>query len=79
MGMVLRAAQSLEGFLLQSAQQLGLQIQRNVAHLIQKQSPAMRHFKAADLLRQGAGEGSSLVAEQLAFEQPGGNRGAVQA
>ena len=39
----------------------------------------MRHFEAADLLRQGAGEGSSLVAEQLAFEQPGGNRGAVQA
>ncbi len=38
----------------------------------------MRHFKTADLLRQGAGEGSSLVAEQLAFEQPGRNGGTVQ-
>ena len=73
------AAQSLEGLLLQSAQQLGLEIQGNVAHFIQKQSPAMRHFKAADFLTERAGEGSPLVAKQLAFEQPGGNRRAVQA
>jgi len=39
----------------------------------------MRHFKTADFLPQGAGEGSPLVAKQLAFKQPGGNRRAVQA
>ena len=33
---------------------------------------------AADSLRQGAGEGTSLMTEQLAFDQTGGNRRAVQ-
>ena len=40
--------------------------------------PPVGHLKTADLLRQGAGEGSSLVAEQLAFEEPGRNGGTVQ-
>jgi len=39
------AAQSFRCLLLQSRQQLGLEIQRNVAHFIQKQSPAMRISK----------------------------------
>ena len=74
----LGAAQPLERLLLQSPQQLRLQIQRDIAHLIQKQSAPVGHLKAADLLRQGAGEGASLVAEQLAFEKPGRNGGTVQ-
>jgi hypothetical protein len=40
-----------------------LQIQWNIAHLIQKQSPAMRHFKAAYLLSQGAGKRAPLIAK----------------
>jgi len=35
-------------------------------------------LEAADLLRQRAGESSSLVAEQLAFQKAGRNGGAVQ-
>ena len=38
------STQSLERLLLQSTQQFGLQIQWNVTHFIQKQSPAVRHF-----------------------------------
>ena len=65
------AAQSLEGLFLQSPEQLGLQFQGNVAHLVQKQSPAVRQLKPADLLRQSAGESASLVTEQLALQKPG--------
>src|SRR5262245_5326486 len=38
----------------------------------------MRQLKSADLLRDGAGEGALFVAEQLALEQPSGNRRAVE-
>ena len=55
-----------------------MQVERNVAHFVQEQRPAVRQLEAADLLRQGAGEGSSLVAEQFAFQQSGRNGGAVQ-
>ena len=62
------ASQSLEGLLLESAEQLRLKIQGDVTHFVQKQGAAMRHFKLAHLLPQGAGEGPSLVSEELAFE-----------
>ena len=35
-------------------------------------------LEAADALRDGAGEGAFLVAEELAFEQAGGDGGAVE-
>ena len=38
----------------------------------------MRQFETADALRDGAGERAALVAEHLAFQQAGGNGGAVQ-
>jgi hypothetical protein len=38
----------------------------------------MGHLETSNLLRQGAGKGASLIAEQLAFQQPGGNGRAVQ-
>ena len=79
MGIVLVPPNLSNAFLLQSPEQFRLQIQGNVAHLVQKQSPPVRHLKTADLLRQGAGKGPSLVAEQLAFEKPGRNGGTVQA
>ncbi len=52
MGMVRVPPNRSKDFSCKRAQQLGLQIERNVAHFIEKQSPAMRHFKAADLLSQ---------------------------
>src|SRR5438067_13709078 len=38
----------------------------------------MRHLEASNLLGKRAGEGASLVAEQLAFQEPGGNGSTVQ-
>ena len=48
------AAQPLELPLLQNAQQLGLQLQRNIADLVQEQRAVVRQFEAPDLLRDGA-------------------------
>ena len=40
--------------------------------------PPLRELEAADLLRDGAGKRALLVPEELALEQAGRNRGAVQ-
>ena len=42
------AAEALELLLLQHAQQLGLQLQRNVADLVEEQRAAVRQLEAAD-------------------------------
>src|ERR1017187_1083825 len=62
------AAQPLELLLLQDPQQLGLQLRRDVAHLIQEQGALVRHFEAAGPARDGARERALLVAEQFAFD-----------
>src|SRR5260221_25679 len=74
----LRASQVLELLALQPAQQLGLQLQRNVSNLIEQQSALIRQFQPAELLGDGSGEGSFFMAKQLALQQPCGNGGAVQ-
>ena len=71
------APQPLELLLLQDAQQLGLQLERNVADLIEEQGALVRQFEPADLLCDGARESPPFMAEQLAFEQPRRNRRAV--
>ena len=73
-----RAAQALELALLQHAQQLGLQLERNLADFVEEHGAAVGQLEAADALRDGAGERALLVAEQFAFQQAGGNGGAVQ-
>src|SRR5262249_2185887 len=73
----LGAPQALELLLLENAQELGLQFERDVADLIQKQRAVVGELEAADLLRDRAGERAALVAEQLAFQKPERNRGAV--
>src|SRR5207244_10160029 len=73
-----RAAQALELLLLQDAQQLGLQLRRDVADFIKEQRALVGQLETADLLRDGAGEGALLVAEQLALQEPGGNGRAVE-
>ena len=72
-----RAAQPLEFVLLQNPQELGLQLERNIANLVKKQRAAMGQLEAADALRDGAGERALFVTEQLAFQKPRRDGGAV--
>src|SRR6185369_17088378 len=72
------AAKSLELLFLQYAQQLRLQLGRDVAYLVQKQRTFVSHFEAPDLLRDGSGEGALLMPEQFAFQQIHWNRRAAQ-
>ena len=63
----LRAAQSFEFLFLQYAEQFGLQLWRNVSHLIEKKRAVVRQLEAPDSLSDGAGKGTFLVTKQLAF------------
>src|SRR5205814_437950 len=69
---------ALEFVFLQSAQQLGLQLQRNVSNFIQKERAPIGQFEAAGLLSDSTGERASLVAEQFTFQKPGRDRRAIQ-
>ena len=71
------AAETLDLFLLQGAQELGLQVERNLADFVEKERALVGEFQAADLARDGPREGAFLVAEKFALDQPGGNSGAV--
>ena len=63
------AAHRLEAAFLQHAQQLGLQLERQLADLVEEQGAAVRHLEAARPIAARAGEGALHVAEQLALEQ----------
>lgn len=63
--------------LLQHPQQLDLQLQAQLADLIQQQGAAFRRFEPALMGADGAGKGAFLVAEQLGFRQAFGQRAAV--
>src|SRR5688572_14810098 len=63
--------------LLQDAQQLGLEVRRHLADLIEQQRPAFRHLEETDLVGCGARERPLLVAEQLTLDQVLRNRRAV--
>ena len=71
------ASQPFKLLLLQHAQQLCLQFERNVSDLVQKERASIREFEAPLLLHQRAGERPLLVSEQFALEQSRWNRGAV--
>ena len=73
----LALAHPLEGPLLQDAQQLHLQVQRQVADLVEEERAACRDLEAARALADRAGEGPAHVAEQLALQQLAGQRAAV--
>ena len=64
-----RAADALELAGLEHAQQLGLQVQRDVGDLVEEQRAAVGQLEAADAVALGVGEGALDVAEQLALEQ----------
>src|SRR5262249_27737996 len=63
------AAQPFEFLLLQRAQQLWLKFQRDVAYFIEKKRPLVGQFKTSCFTSSRAGERSSLVTEQFAFQQ----------
>jgi hypothetical protein len=69
-----RAADALELALLQHAQQLGLQVERHLADLVEEQRAAVGELERAGARGDGAGERALLVAEQLALEQVLGAR-----
>src|SRR5271167_4062819 len=73
-----RASQAFELALLQDAQQFGLEFERNLSNLIQEDGSPIGQLEATDPLRNGAGEGASLMSEQFAFQQSRRDRSAVQ-
>ncbi len=68
------AAEALDLALLQRAQELGLEVDAQAAHLVEEQRAAVGQLELAGLARVGAGEGALLVAEQLRLEQGVGDR-----
>src|SRR5467141_4266842 len=64
-----RASQPLELSLLQHAEQFGLQLERNLSYLIQKNRTAVGYFEAANALRDRSRECALLMPKQLAFQQ----------
>ena len=73
----LERADALDFAVLDRAQQLGLQRQRQLADLVEKQRAVVGVLEQADLGVGGAGERAAHVAEQLALEQRLDDGGAV--
>src|SRR5574342_967235 len=73
----LRPADALELALLQNAQELRLQLQRQVADLVEEERPPVGELEPAHLPRERAGERPLLVPEELALDHAGREGGAV--
>ena len=73
----LGAADALDLAFLNRAQQLGLQVEPQVADLVEEQRAVRRQLELAELLPVRAGERAALVAEQRALGQLARNRGQV--
>src|SRR5262249_15777712 len=72
-----RAAQALKLMLLQYAQQLGLQIEWNVADFIEEQRSLVCQLEPPGFAHDGACKGALLVPEELALEKTRRNRRTV--
>src|SRR6202022_4521698 len=72
------AAQGLELPFLQYSQQFRLQRQWNIADLVEEEGTFVSQFETTNPLRYGSGEGASLVAKKLAFQQVQRNGSAIQ-
>src|SRR5438094_2931179 len=64
------AADTLELLLLEDPEELRLELERDLAHLVEEERAAMGHLEASDLLRDGPGERAPLVAEEFTLEEP---------
>src|SRR6266478_7919751 len=73
----LRPADALELLLLEHPQQLRLELERDLADLVEEQRATVRDLESSDLLRDRAGESAALVTEELALEETRWNGGAV--
>jgi hypothetical protein len=76
--MVWLLPQPLELLLLQRAEKVGLQLQGQIADLVEKESTPIREVESPLGLRASARESASFVAEEFALEQGPGNSRAVQ-
>ena len=65
----LRAAEPLDPLVLEHAQELDLDVERQVTNLVEKDRRFVGELEAPDLARQRSGIGAFLPAEQLAFDQ----------
>ncbi len=72
------AAQAADLAALQGAQQLGLQLEGQLPHLVEEERAALGLLEEARPRALGAGEGPALVAEQLALDEVLGDRPAVE-
>ena len=63
---------------LEEAEQLGLQVDVELADLVEEERAVLGGADEAGVIAFGAGEGAAAVAEQLALEQLVGDRGAVE-
>ncbi len=71
------AADALNGFFLQHAQEHDLDLARQLRDLVEKEGALVGQFEAADAAARRAGEGAGFMAEQLAGDEIGGEGGAV--
>src|SRR5262249_52265079 len=71
------SAEALDLALLEDAEELRLELQRQLADLVEEQRPGLGLLEAAGAARGRAGEGALLGAEQLALQERGGDRGAI--
>jgi hypothetical protein len=67
-----------DGAPLDGAQELGLQLERQLGDLVEEQRPALRLPEVAGVVAHRAGEGAAHVTEELALEEGAGERGAVE-
>ena len=72
-----RVSESFEFTFLQDTEQLGLKFEGRFSDLVQEYRAAIGQLESTDPLRDRAGKRAFFVAKQLAFEQAGGNGGAV--
>src|ERR1700675_2369053 len=74
---LLITAHGTDFFLLEKAQELGLHLERKLAHLVKKNGSRVGRLQQSLLRTKGAGEGAFFVAEQFAFDEGGDERSAV--
>ena len=74
---ILMAAHRREGQRLEDTKQLGLQAKFEITDLINEKRSPVRLLEASDAAIGGAGERAANVPEQFAFNQGGGNGGAI--
>jgi len=71
------SAETLELVLLQHAKELRLQLERQLAHLVQEERATVSELETSDPLCDRTSERAALVAEELALEKSRGDRSAV--